>query len=643
MVQQADAAATGSSNRIEVVIDGRSHLLHPDASVVLSNGVVVEATTVAEGLPAGVTVLRVASEDDVLNQATPSTGGGTPAAGDLAQSSSPPPASGSGGDTDADSTDDSTDDSDGARTDDGLNRIPEGAEIWNVDGRVMAVYVMDHPDGGESIHVGWWITDPKQLEAILGDSGRGEDRRISAAEANALGLLDAGVVTEIGFGDPSSAIAGNENSNLLDNFLEDWAEQYSGSPLYADEEIFGLAVMAALEGRAVTDQELKNTAYYQTTTPEERQWLDLVGLERDIDGTSNAEAARLRDTNREMVAAALQSRGWHNPPQAFVNYLADQFTTGKITESQLNRQIIQETDPFAAGASPFAGITDWSTIDPSWRVVSDGENFWVRTQQGDYRLNGPGQAALFGGDFDTISQAPAGQYVTANGQHYLITTGGVLKATGGGQIENLRRLYGEPRQLVGDEASTLEEKVVGSVVDFFGGAGSMESFGDVNEVGVATDLAAQIGPDGRATTALGQEERVRDLLYEWLGPQIAAGYSESWVNQWAGRLRNGGEGEIDMLVQELRGARAAMFPGHDENLTYEQLAAPWRGLWRAKAGQGPSEDADPEWMRILQLNDYHAATQELNRLGLQRGWAPTAQQLIGTMGAALGSQVRGSL
>lgn len=192
--------------------------------------------------------------------------------------------------------------------------------------------------------------------------------------------------------------------------------------------------------------------------------------------------------------------------------------------------------------------------------------------------NAPG-ASPFAGRY-----APEGaQAVTKDGRYYLRVGGKDYRMTGEGQVA---RFGGNAVAVASiNEAGTLEQ--------FFAGQG-----------------------DPQGNSALGGVEEVRALVQRWLGPAFAAGWSQRHLEEWASRIRQT-PGAVDQLEDELRRQRQAVLPNYDENLTYEDIATPWRGVVSQAWGEMPSEE-DPFFVSLLNLNDMNAAQQVLRQEGLRR-------------------------
>lgn len=152
------------------------------------------------------------------------------------------------------------------------------------------------------------------------------------------------------------------------------------------------------------------------------------------------------------------------------------------------------------------------------------------------------------------------------------------------------------------------------------------------------DPALQVFRQGLDTTR-DREDQVRSLVNRWLGPSYSTGWTQEIIARWAGELRNNPDAETE-LTEALRGQRMALFPEYENpNLTYEDIAAPWRGVWQQTWGQVPDE-SDPLFARIVRLNDIEAATQILRREGIKKGNASVVNDALSSVGQAFGGNIR---
>lgn len=159
-----------------------------------------------------------------------------------------------------------------------------------------------------------------------------------------------------------------------------------------------------------------------------------------------------------------------------------------------------------------------------------------------------------------------------------------------------------------------------------------------------SDPFSGIAIDSRLTgysldTTRDQENEVRALVQRWLGP-VAGNWTQSQIAEWAGKLRNDPDAETQ-LIEMLRGQRQAQFPEYaNPELTYEDIAAPWRGFVQQAWGQIPDE-TNPIFMDILRMNDYNESAKLLREEGLRQGIGKVRDDLISTVGQLdAASQVR---
>jgi hypothetical protein len=119
---------------------------------------------------------------------------------------------------------------------------------------------------------------------------------------------------------------------------------------------------------------------------------------------------------------------------------------------------------------------------------------------------------------------------------------------------------------------------------------------------------------------------VRAQWSKWLGPAYPP--SDTQIQDWAAKLRTGGEGARDQLTEHLRAQRLAMFPGYENpDLTYDDIASPWRGFMTAAWGQTPDE-TDETFQQVIRLNDTNEAGKLLRREGINQNIGKVKQDTL---------------
>jgi hypothetical protein len=137
------------------------------------------------------------------------------------------------------------------------------------------------------------------------------------------------------------------------------------------------------------------------------------------------------------------------------------------------------------------------------------------------------------------------------------------------------------------------------------------------------------------------EDRVRELVDEWLGP-VYGNWSQEDIERQAGLIRNDPDAEAS-FVESLKDQRVAMYPGQtNRELSYQSIARPWKtytqNIWGA-----PVEDTDEVFQQVLQVNDPREAGKLLRRAGLDRGYDKTVSDVVSGIRRGMKANVRGAV
>ena len=110
----------------------------------------------------------------------------------------------------------------------------------------------------------------------------------------------------------------------------------------------------------------------------------------------------------------------------------------------------------------------------------------------------------------------------------------------------------------------------------------------------------------------------RNLALKWLGPVYGA-LDDETLARYAGIIRNAENPDVgaELLQEELKAQRKVLFSTdiYDENLTYEQIAAPWLNYSTRVLGERIDEKSE-HWLNILLKNDQVEADKEITAYGL---------------------------
>jgi len=143
------------------------------------------------------------------------------------------------------------------------------------------------------------------------------------------------------------------------------------------------------------------------------------------------------------------------------------------------------------------------------------------------------------------------------------------------------------------------------------------------------------------TTTTDQLLYVEQEARRWLGP-VYGNMSDEQLETWAAKIRNDPNAK-DAFQQELSRQRMSVMPGYENpDLTYEDIATPWRNFVFNSWGQNPTE-SDDYFQKVLQMNDSSEAAVLLRTEGLNRQIGKVEDSFVESLGRSFGADggVRG--
>jgi hypothetical protein len=158
------------------------------------------------------------------------------------------------------------------------------------------------------------------------------------------------------------------------------------------------------------------------------------------------------------------------------------------------------------------------------------------------------------------------------------------------------------------------------------------------------DAELQAFLDSSGLSAVGttdKSEEVSALFARWLGP--AHPPSQSQIQQWSTQFRNDPSAN-EKLVAMLKKQRLALYPGYENpELTYEDIAAPWRSVVSRVLGI-TADEAGGLFQQIIRLNDLEEAEKLLRKHGISTGNSKVLADAAGSLFRSVGgSSVRSAL
>ena len=218
-----------------------------------------------------------------------------------------------------------------------LNNVPNGSYLWEVSGQLYVAYEV--PGAGDvyqgaPIFMAYKVANNDLVSSGLITEG-GPTPTITQLNEDTFNAT-----TIVFGGDTNQLTAITENPFV--GFVESLSDQIQVAPWIADTEMVGLIAEAALEGRTVSNAELQGTNWWRTHSESERDWLVTYN-------SDPATATQQRTDAQISVANSLQASGVNNTPEAFINWVADQYVSGSWSQQYTSEQIALFADPYATG------------------------------------------------------------------------------------------------------------------------------------------------------------------------------------------------------------------------------------------------------------------------------------------------------
>ena len=160
--------------------------------------------------------------------------------------------------------------------------------------------------------------------------------------------------------------------------------------------------------------------------------------------------------------------------------------------------------------------------------------------------------------------------------------------------------------------------------------------------GIELDESISTWMDGKAqgvdvSTTKRFEAQVENLANEWLGPLYGVLTDEQKAD-YAAMIRNAESEEIGAsnVIDKFKGIRGTLFGDYDENLTYNEIATPWRNYSFQLLGQRMDE-TDSTFVDVIKANDQKTATTMLTEWGINNNASTLLDKVTDEIGQALGA------
>ena len=137
-----------------------------------------------------------------------------------------------------------------------------------------------------------------------------------------------------------------------------------------------------------------------------------------------------------------------------------------------------------------------------------------------------------------------------------------------------------------------------------------------------------------------KEDTVRNLLQKWLGP-VYGEWSDKQIAEKAGDLRNDPDAELN-FIESLKDQRVAVLGdgSDDRNVSYQDLARPWRAFQQQAWGTQEVDETDPMFYSLLRNNDVQTNGMTLQTEGLKRNVGKVVNDTKTALNESFGGAVR---
>ena len=234
-------------------------------------------------------------------------------------------------------------------------------KLWKVGNKSYIIYETTGSDGSR-IRLAWLAPD----EDVQSFFGPGQaviyDQTMSAMPND---VLIWGTTDEL--------------ANMTDDPITTWrnvlAVESKTQPWLLDSDYQALSLMAVLEGRPLSDSEIKQTSWWQTHNSNERNWMftfhgDPMTADQAI------------DDGRIATVQMLNNMGMDNPPANVINFMADAYTKGTWSQAYLQSQMKALSDPYSGIAidgalKAIVGSTSLDTTRSGEQQVQDLVTRWI--------------------------------------------------------------------------------------------------------------------------------------------------------------------------------------------------------------------------------------------------------------------------
>jgi hypothetical protein len=250
--------------------------------------------------------------------------------------------------------------------------LPGRPEIWkNTDtGEFFVVYFV--PGVEPEVPMIWSVDKEEDLQSFFGEDEIHIDRQGTQEQFDNSGAIDFGGADEIVL----------KGENPYAGWESQFEREKQSLPFLNDPEVAALFASAWMEGRQPTEAELASMDWFREKTGAEQQWWILRASQPET-------AKQLMESNKLAIRREMESAGILEPPQAAIDYMATQWTTGLWTDEMKMNQVALLADPLKsgnrdAGLYEAIGGTKVDSTQQNEKFVKDEVLKWLGPVYGEW-------------------------------------------------------------------------------------------------------------------------------------------------------------------------------------------------------------------------------------------------------------------
>jgi hypothetical protein len=238
--------------------------------------------------------------------------------------------------------------------------IAGGAELWKntTTGKSYIVYMVPGTED-DPVYMRWTVENDADVQSFFGP-GQAViwNKQIDGSDPLWADAVDFGGSDDLA----------NQSENPFASWASTMAVQAEIQPWILDDDYQKMFAQALVEGREVTEAELKTTTWWKEHNDQQRKWMELYHGD-----PSSAE--QYRDSQKIAYSQYMRDNGLDNLDPKLSNWMADKVTMGEWSVQEFEQQVQRMSDPFFADQPLRDDLQAYiDDTGAAWETTNDKEN-----------------------------------------------------------------------------------------------------------------------------------------------------------------------------------------------------------------------------------------------------------------------------